>query len=90
MRGLVERLLILPAALAAILSVAGCYGIGERYLPAAPEVVSRDWYKAPVRARPPLYCYQTLGSADCHREPLAAGNGRIAGYYGPPPEGIGY
>jgi len=88
----VERLLILPVALAVTMALSGCFGIGERYLPSAPEIVGRDWFKAPPppRARSPLYCYRTLGRADCHRAPVAGDNGRLAGYYGPPPEGVGY
>jgi hypothetical protein len=37
-------------------------------------------------AESPLYCYGTIGTEDCHIEPLPNEAGRLVGYQGPPPK----
>ncbi|MFN3461300.1 MAG: hypothetical protein ACK4ZN_09860 [Oceanibaculum sp.] len=38
---------------------------------------------------PPVYCYQTLGKAECYPTPLPPNEaGRLIGYYGSPPRAL--
>lgn len=34
---------------------------------------------------PPVYCYKTIGDADCYRSPRPGQAARIVGHVGPPP-----
>lgn len=43
-------------------------------------------YAAAVFDDPPIYCYRTIGDADCYRQPLVGAERRLVNYYGPPPE----
>ena len=60
--------------------LAGCWPNERR-------IVSRGWVEPTLEAdRAPLYCYRTLGSVDCHSEPLPPDNyGRLEGTYEPKP-----
>ena len=50
------------------------------------DVLNAGRYKHKVRNDPgPLFCYQTLGEADCYVEPVPAEHRRLQGYYGTPP-----
>jgi len=42
-------------------------------------------YAAAVFDDPPIYCYRTIGDADCYKEPLPGAERRLVNYYGPPP-----
>ena len=42
-------------------------------------------YEKGVHEYEPLYCYQTLGSVDCHRKPHHQDAARLVNYYGPAP-----
>jgi hypothetical protein len=43
-------------------------------------------YAAAVYDDPPVYCYRTIGDADCYARPLAGAERRLVNYYGPPPD----
>lgn len=42
-------------------------------------------YERGVYDYEPIYCYQSLGSVDCHRQPHHRDAARIVNYYGPAP-----
>jgi hypothetical protein len=42
-------------------------------------------YEKGVYDYEPLYCYQTLGGVDCHRQPHHRDAARLVNYYGPAP-----
>jgi hypothetical protein len=42
-------------------------------------------YERGVYDYEPIYCYQTLGGIDCHRQPHHRDAGRLVNYYGPAP-----
>lgn len=42
-------------------------------------------YEKGVYHLEPIYCYQTIGSVDCHRQPDARDADRLVNYYGPAP-----
>lgn len=42
-------------------------------------------YEKGVYDYEPLYCYQSLGGVDCHREPHHRDAARLVNYYGPGP-----
>jgi hypothetical protein len=60
-------------------AVTGC-GIlgGSRPWPDERRIVARDWARPQLEDKePPVYCYRTLATVECHREPLAGGDARI-------------
>jgi hypothetical protein len=63
--------LALPAHVA-ILCLAGCTSFESEY-------------EKGVYDYEPLYCYQTLGGVDCHRQPHRRDAARLVNYYGPAP-----
>ena len=60
------------AALVAIPCLAGCTSFESEY-------------ERGVYDYEPLYCYQTLGGVDCHRQPHHRDAARLVNYYGPAP-----
>ncbi len=44
-----------------------------------------DPYAEAVEDYPAVYCYRTLGDADCHKRPVPGAEERLVNYYGPPP-----
>ncbi|QLH40578.1 MAG: hypothetical protein HWD60_18830 [Defluviicoccus sp.] len=42
-------------------------------------------YEKGVYDLEPIYCYQTIGTVDCHRHPDARDADRLVNYYGPAP-----
>ncbi|MBK8175636.1 MAG: hypothetical protein IPK66_10350 [Rhodospirillales bacterium] len=42
-------------------------------------------YEKGVADYEPIYCYQTIGSVDCHRRPKPRDAARLVNHYGPPP-----
>jgi hypothetical protein len=42
-------------------------------------------YEKGVYDYEPVYCYQTIGGVDCHREPRHRDSARLVNYYGPAP-----
>ncbi len=42
-------------------------------------------YERAVYDEEPVYCYQSLGSADCYRTPHRRDDARLVNYYGPAP-----
>jgi hypothetical protein len=64
-------ILALPAHVA-ILSLAACTSFESEY-------------EKGVYDYEPLYCYQTLGGVDCHRQPHHQDAARLVNYYGPAP-----
>lgn len=55
-------------------------------------VLSKSWLSGNVGIEPaslkpeqPLYCYETLGTADCYDQPLEDGGNRLVGFEGPAP-----
>tara|TARA_R110001599_G_scaffold122268_1_gene294033 strand:- start:248 stop:802 length:555 start_codon:yes stop_codon:yes gene_type:complete len=44
-----------------------------------------DEYERQVHAWEPVYCYQSLGAAECYRTPKHADARRLVSYYGPHP-----
>jgi len=55
--------------------------------PTVNEVLAGGWLteEGSPKLLTPLHCYGTIGSGDCHAEPLTDGGGRLAGFQGPPP-----
>jgi hypothetical protein len=50
------------------------------------DVLSAGRFKRKIANDPvPLYCYQTLGEAECYAEPIPEEHRRLRGYYGAPP-----
>jgi hypothetical protein len=60
-------------------TVAGCSMLeGSRPWPDERRIVARDWAKPQLPdSEPPVYCYRTLGTVECHREPLPGAEARI-------------
>jgi hypothetical protein len=60
-------------------TVAGCgYLEGSRPWPDERRIVARDWAKPQLPdSEPPVYCYRTLGTVECHREPIPGAEARI-------------
>jgi hypothetical protein len=57
------------------------------YAPTRETVLSSGWLYS-EKATPSattVYCYQTIGVADCHDEPIEASGNRLVGFDGPPP-----
>jgi hypothetical protein len=51
------------------------------------DVLRAGRFKSKVGQDPgPLFCYQTLGEAECYVEPVPEEHRRLRGYYGTPPE----
>ena len=44
-----------------------------------------DQYEEAVYDHEPIYCYQSLASVECSKEPNHTDNQRIVNYYGPHP-----
>jgi hypothetical protein len=67
------------AFLMLLTAVSGCSILeGSRPWPDERRVVSRDWVKPQIDEKePPIYCYRTLGTVECHKEPLPGGEQRI-------------
>jgi len=56
------------------------------FSPGEGRTLARDWFRPELKPRrAPLYCYSTLGLPDCHADPIPEEQGRLKGYYGPPP-----
>jgi len=74
------------AALGAALLLSACENPWREYLPDFDEVLAAGWLEdaAPVPVVP-VYCYETIGAADCYAEPLEGAAGRLRGFEGPPP-----
>lgn len=75
------------AALGAALLLAACQNPWADHLPDFDQVLSAGWLEddAP-RPVVPVYCYDTIGSADCYAAPLDGAANRLRGYEGPPPQ----
>ena len=67
------------AFLTLLAAVSGCSLLeGSRPWPDERRIVSRDWVKPQIdEEEPPIYCYRTLATPDCHSQPLADGQARI-------------
>ena len=65
--------------LALLVAVAGCsYLEGSRPWPDERRIVARDWAKPQIEDKePPVYCYRTLATVECHREPIPGAEARI-------------
>lgn len=74
------------AALGAALLLSACENPWREYLPDFDEVLSAGWLEdeAP-RPVVPVYCYETIGAADCYGAPLEGAGNRLRGFEGPPP-----
>jgi hypothetical protein len=68
-------------------ALAACSNPWEEYAPDFKHVLSGNWLyeEEPDKPVAAVYCYQTIGAADCHAAPLADEGGRLQGYQGPPP-----
>ncbi len=44
-----------------------------------------DDYERAVYDQDPVYCYRTIGGAECHPEPSFAARAKLVNYYGPHP-----
>jgi hypothetical protein len=66
------RINLARPALIALLCLAGCTSFESEY-------------EKGVYDYEPLYCYQTLGGVDCHRQPHHRDAARLVNYYGPAP-----
>jgi len=55
--------------------------------PSFNDILSAGWLDddEPVPVTP-LYCYETIGTADCHAKPVLGEGGRLQGYEGPKPK----
>ena len=67
------------AFLTLLAAISGCSIMeGSRPWPDERRIVSRDWIKPQIdEEQPPIYCYRTLATVECHSEPLAGGDARI-------------
>ncbi len=76
------------AALGAALLLSACENPWREYLPDFDEVLAAGWLEddAPVPVVVPVYCYDTIGTADCYDAPLEGAANRLRGYEGPPPQ----
>lgn len=68
-------------------ALAACANPWAEYAPDFDQVLSGDWLyeEEPDRPVVAVYCYQTIGAADCHAAPLVDEGGRLQGFEGPPP-----
>ena len=75
------------AALGAALLLAACENPWREYLPDFDQVLSAGWLEdgAAPRVVVPVYCYDTIGTADCYDAPLEGAANRLRGFEGPPP-----
>jgi len=69
------------------LVLCACANPFEGDMPTLDEVLAGGWLleEGPPEPVAPLYCYETIGSGDCHAAPLADEGGRLVGFQGPPP-----
>ncbi|MEP4379731.1 MAG: hypothetical protein ABJ215_00795 [Alphaproteobacteria bacterium] len=74
------------AALGAALLLSACENPWREYLPDFDGVLSAGWLEdeAPLPVVP-VYCYDTIGAADCYEAPLEGAGNRLRGFEGPPP-----
>jgi hypothetical protein len=70
-----------------LLILAGCSNPWEEYKPDFNRLLTGSWLydEDEPRPAPVVYCYQTIGAADCHAVPLVGEGGRLQGYEGPQP-----
>lgn len=75
------------AALGAALLLSACQNPWTDHLPDFDQVLSAGWLEGDVAGEPvvPIYCYETIGTADCYAAPLAGAANRLRGFEGPPP-----
>jgi len=74
------------AALGAALLLAACENPWREYLPDFDQVLAAGWLEDEVpEVVAPVYCYDTIGTADCYGAPLKGAAGRLRGFEGPPP-----
>ena len=74
------------AALGAGLLLSACQNPWIEDLPSFDQVLSAGWLED--EAPPPVvpvYCYDTIGAADCCAVPLEGQSNRLRGFEGPPP-----
>ena len=74
------------AALGAAMLLSACTNPWHEYLPDFDEVLAAGWLEdeAPLPVVP-VYCYATIGTADCYNAPLQGAGNRLRGFEGPPP-----
>ncbi len=71
--------------------MSACSNPWAEYAPTRETVLSSGWLSsetttaAATEPAPTVYCYQTIGVADCYDEPIEGGGNRLVGFDGPPP-----
>ena len=72
-------------------AVSACTNPWAEYAPTRETVLSSGWLSSETTApsvaqpAPAVYCYKTIGVADCHNEPIEDGGNRLVGFERPPP-----
>ena len=74
-------------ALGAALLLSACANPWSEHLPDFDQVLAGGWLEDEVTPLVvvPLYCYVTIGTADCYDAPLEGAGNRLRGFEGPPP-----
>ncbi len=61
----------------AALSVSACLREGPSPWPSERRILARGWVPRQVESKAPdVYCYRTLGTVDCHAQPIPADHNR--------------
>ncbi len=73
------------AGLAFVMSA--CTNPLAEYAPTRETVLSSGWLYSETTTQPAraVYCYKTIGVADCHDEPIEDSGNRLVGFERPPP-----
>ncbi len=74
------------ALLGAAFLLSACENPWHEYMPTFDQVLEAGWLEdeAPLIVVP-VYCYDTIGNADCYHAPLDGAGNRLVGFQGPPP-----
>ena len=74
------------AVLGAAFLLSACENPWREHLPNFDQLLSAGWLEddAPLPVVP-IYCYDTIGAADCYATPLEGAGNRLRGFEGPPP-----